>query len=174
MFCLSIFRVPAFLSNNLVSSPSLLCIAKNFCASRVFFCCFFLSFCSVLCVCLCHMCSVVTSQLLLSLPSTPLDCTHGCPSLYGGVPQLRHGKTTSPVRSSNVSETSLDITRHWWTLCPLGCPHTHHKTPSTVSHLPVFFLASVSLYVRLERQELLWCPWRGQASRPREQHPEPR
>lgn len=40
---------------------------------------------------------VVTSQLLLSLPSTPLDHAHGCPSFYGDSPQLQHGKTTSPV-----------------------------------------------------------------------------
>lgn len=105
---------------------------------------FLMCVCSVcVCVCVCHICSVVTSQLLLSLPSTPLDRTHGCPSFYGDLPHLQHGKTTSPVRSSNVLEpvwTLLDTDGQWTLLVAL----TPIRRPSlclTVS----FSLPSVSV-----------------------------
>lgn len=99
------------------------CLHLHFCVLLEFFytLCHFLEMCvcALFCsgfVCLSLICSVVTAQLLLSLPSTPLDRTHGCPFFYGDSPQLLHGKTTSPVRSSKVPEpvwTLLDIDGQW-------------------------------------------------------------
>jgi len=65
------------------------------------------------CVCLCLMCSVVTSQHLLSPPpSTPLDRTHGCSSFYGDSPQLQHGKIQ---QSSNGLVMPPNHSGHYWT-----------------------------------------------------------
>lgn len=48
----------------------------------------------------------------------------GVPPFMGTYPSFSMVRPPSPVRSSNVLETSLDITGRRWTMSPLGVPHT--------------------------------------------------